>query len=276
MIDTEPSWTDQYREMVTRNIGFITTEQQERLRTCKVSVFGIGGIGGSVFEILVRCGIGRFSIVDRDTFDASNMNRQVFAYHHTLGRRKIDVAAEWAEAINTDVRIEKFDHVDEGNIADILDAADAVAMGIDTLEPCIIASRKCRDMNIPLIEGWAIPYANVRVFTQDTPTLEQAYGLPTQGRAISDISEAEFSQLSLQVMLGLGRIEGIRDYYSDEAVENIRQGRIPSFAPIVRITAVFLALETIKVLLGLGKIAMADKFALYDPFQHRIPCIEKE
>ncbi len=274
--DVESTWSDDYREMVNRNIGFITAEQQERLRTCKAAVFGMGGIGGSAFEVLVRCGIGHFSIVDRDTFEASNMNRQVFACRHTLGKRKIDVAAERAETINADVRIEKFDHVDEDNIADILDAADVAVMGIDTLAPCIIASRKCREMNIPLVEGWAMPYANVRVFTRDTPTLEQAYGLPTQGRAVSDISEDEFRQLGLQVMLGLGRIEGVRDYYSDEVVENIRRGHIVSFAPVAWLNAVLLALETIKVLLNWGKIALAPDFALYDPFQHRVPASGSE
>jgi molybdopterin-synthase adenylyltransferase len=179
MAEASPKWSEAYGQMVDRNVGFIRAEQQEQLRATKVAVFGMGGIGGTAFEVLVRTGIGRFSIIDRDTFEASNMNRQVLAYRHTLGRRKIDVAAEWARAINPDVQIEAFDRVGEDNIGAILAGARAAVGGIDSLAPCIIAARACRELDIPLIEGWAIPYANVRVFTSDTVTLEEAYGLPT-------------------------------------------------------------------------------------------------
>ena len=272
MTDLESTWGKEYRDFTSRNIGAIPASGQERLRTSKVSVFGVGGIGGSVFEILVRCGIGRFSIVDRDVFDASNMNRQVFAHKSTLGKMKIDVAAEWAKDISSDVEVETFDHIDEDNVGDILRDADVCVMGIDNLAPCVIGSRKARELNIPLVEGWAIPYGNVRVFTQDTPTLEEAYGLPTKGRAVSDITDEEFAKFGLALILNLGRIEGIPDFYPEEAVEKIRNGQIVSFAPIVRMTAVMLALETTKVLLDWGKIAFADPdFTMYDPFHHRIP-----
>jgi molybdopterin/thiamine biosynthesis adenylyltransferase len=257
--------------MVDRNIGFIRPEQQEQLRTTKVAVFGMGGIGGTAFEVLVRTGIGRFSIIDRDVFEASNMNRQVFAYRQTLGRRKIDVAAEWARAINPDVQIELFDRVGEDNIGAILAGAGAAVGGIDSLEPCIIAARACRQLNIPLIEGWAIPYANVRVFTQDTVTLEEAYGLPTAGRAVSSFTQDDFRKFNLELLLGMGKIDGIRNFYPPEVVEQIiNKGRLVSFAPAVWLTSVMMAMETIKVLLAWGEIALAPRIALYDPFQHRV------
>lgn len=265
------TWSDSFTQMVDRNVGFITTEQQEKLRACKVAVLGAGGIGGTAFEVLVRTGIGRFSIVDRDTFDPTNLNRQVLATRDTLDRLKIDVAAERARDINPDVVVEKFDHVDESNIGEILDDAAAAVMGIDSLGPCIITARKCRELDIPLVEGWAIPYGNVRVFTKDTPTLEQVYGLPTEGKPVADISEDELKQLGLLVFQKLGQIEGVREYYSDEVIENIQRGRIVSFAPTVWLTAVLMALETTKVLLDWGKPALAPDLALFDPFQNRIP-----
>ena len=273
MSDFESAWSEQYKELVDRNIGFITPEQQEQLRSTKLAVFGMGGVGSPAFEVLVRCGVGKFSIVDNETYEATNLNRQIFAYRHTLDRPKIDVAAEWAEQINPDVQIEKFDSVGEDNIEEILRDSGVAVMAIDSLAPCIVTSRKARQMNIPLVEGWAIPYGNVRVFTGDTPTLEEAYSLPTGGREISDISDEEFRQLGLSVLLGLGKIEGIREYYSDEAIENISRGRITSFAPVVWLTAVLLAMETIKVLLDWGRIATGPDFTLYDPFMHRVPVV---
>lgn len=266
-----PDWSDRYAEMVDRNIGLITAEQQEALRRSTVAVFGAGGIGGTAFEVLVRAGIGRFSIVDCDVFEATNLNRQVFAFRHTLGRRKIDVAAEFAAAINPDVKVARFDRVDEDNIGDILLGADAAVLGIDKVGPCIIASRACRERGIAMVEGWAIPYANVRVYTAQTPTLEEVYRLPTQKRKVADLSEQELSQLGLQVFDMLGRIEGVPTYYSKETVDLIRQGRLTSFAPTVWLTAVAMALEAVKVLLSWGQIALAPSWSLYDPFLHRIP-----
>ena len=271
MSQIESTWNDSYKQMVDRNVGFITAEQQERLRACKVAVLGAGGIGGTAFEVLVRAGIGRFSIVDRDIFEPTNLNRQILATCRTLGQRKIDVAADRARDINPDVLVEKFDHIDEANIGEILESAAAAVMGIDSLGPCIITSRKCRELNIPLVEGWAIPYGNVRVFTRDTPTLEQVYGLPTEGRAVAAIPEQELKQLGLLIFQQLAQIEGIRDYYSDAAVEGIRRGRIASFAPTVWLTAVLMALEAVKVLLDWGKPALSPDLALHDPFHHRIP-----
>jgi len=272
MSDIESAWSQPYRELTDRNIGFITPEQQERLRTAKVAVLGVGGIGGTAFEVLVRCGIGRFSIVDRDVFDATNMNRQIFAYRHTLGRRKIDVAAEWAQQINEEVQVDRFDRIDEDNVGEILRDADVAVMAIDSLGPCIIASRACRELGIPLVEGWALPYGDVRVYTRDTPTLEETYGLPTVGESVSDLTDEELRQLGLKVFQSLGKIEGIRKYYSDEVVRRIRQGHIVSFAPAVWLTAVLMALEAIKVLLSWGQLSLAPDLALYDPFQHRVPC----
>ena len=271
MADAECGWSDQYSEMISRNIGLLTLEQQERLRSSKAAVLGVGGLGGTIFEVLVRSGVGRFAIVDRDAFDPTNMNRQIFANRQTLGKRKIDVAAEWARAVNTDVELDAFDRVGEDNIDDILQGADVAILAIDSLAPCVIASRKCRQLGIPLVEGWALPYENVRVYTRDTPTLEESYGLPTQGRQIADIPDEEFRTIQTALLLGLGKIEGVRDFYPDAAIQKIRQGHITSFAPMVWLTAVLMATEAIKVLLNWGRLALAPDFALYDPFQHRIP-----
>lgn len=271
MSEYQNMWNDDYRELVDRNIGFLTEEQQEQLRQTKVAVFGIGGIGGVAFEVLVRCGIGTFSIVDRDSFEGTNLNRQVFAFRDTLGRMKIDVAKEWACKINPDVEVETFDHVSPENISQILERADVAVMGIDSLAPCIIASRAAREMKIPLVEGWALPYGNVRVFMESGPTLEEAYHLPTKGRPLSDITDGEYLDLGRTLMANLTRMPGVGEYYSDTVVEQVRSGRATSFAPIVWLNSVLLALEAIKVLLRWGRLALAPEFCFYDPFKHSVP-----
>ena len=273
MENVRNNWSEAYTSVTDRNIGLVTEEQQERLRRARAAVLGVGGIGATVFEVLVRCGVGRFSIVDNDRIEASNMNRHVFASPETVGRMKTEVAAEWAARVSPDAEVAVFDRLDEGNIAEILEGADVAVMAIDTLAPCIVASRQARKTGIPLVEGWAIPCMNVRVFTSETPTLEEAYQLPTVGRAVADVPEEELRQLGMQVLTGLGAIEGVPERYSQEAIDSILRGRIPSFAPFVRLTAVAMAAEAIKVLLGWGQIALAPDLALYDPLKQAVPAV---
>jgi molybdopterin/thiamine biosynthesis adenylyltransferase len=262
------NWTDTYRHHVARNLGILSEADQETLRLAKVAVLGLGGIGGPCFEVLVRSGIGRFSVVDKDVFDASNLNRQVYAFHSTLGRRKTDVSRDIALDINPELEIETFEEINEENVGGILSGADAVSVAIDELKPCVVAARKARELNIPVVETWALPFGNVRVLTRDTPSLEAAYGLPTEAREISDIADEEFKALGLKVILDLGAIDGIRSRYRADVGERIQKGAIPSFAPYVWFSSMFLAVETIKVVLGLGEIAHGPRFTLYDPLDH--------
>lgn len=69
-------------------------EAMDRLRACRVAVFGIGGVGGYAAEALVRSGIGTLDVIDGDKVCVSNLNRQIFATLSTVGRYKVDAAKE--------------------------------------------------------------------------------------------------------------------------------------------------------------------------------------
>ena len=75
-------------------------EAMARLARSRVAVFGIGGVGGYVVEALARSGVGALDLIDDDTVSVTNINRQIFALHSTLGRPKVDVAAERVLDIN--------------------------------------------------------------------------------------------------------------------------------------------------------------------------------
>ena len=93
MLELTQKWTQDYSQHVSRNIGHITPEEQEKLRTTPIGVFGVGGIGGLLSELLVRAGCEHLVICDRDVFDLSNLNRQICVKKH-IGMRKIDVVEE--------------------------------------------------------------------------------------------------------------------------------------------------------------------------------------
>lgn len=272
-INEDKNWSKDYSDLVQRNIGILSIKQQNSLKNSKVAVFGMGGIGSPAFEILVRSGIEKFAIIDKDYFEKSNMNRQIYAFNDTLGKNKVDTAKEFALKINPSADISCFTKVDEKNIESILSGVSVALLAIDELKPCIIISRKAGEMNIPLVEGWAIPYGNVRTFTKDTPSLEEAYSLPTKGKPLADFSDAEISRLGLEVLFSLGNTEGITDFYPEDIAEKLEQGFIPSFAPMVWLTSVLMATEVLKILTGIGEFASAPDFKMYDPFKHRIPSV---
>ena len=72
----------------------------DRLHHSRVAVFGLGGVGGYVVEALARSGVGALDIIDNDKISLTNLNRQIYATHQTIGQYKVDVAKERILAIN--------------------------------------------------------------------------------------------------------------------------------------------------------------------------------
>lgn len=266
-----------YRQLVDRNIGLLTWEQQKKLQDSCVAVFGLGGIGGVIAQLLVRSGVEKLMIADNDRFELTNLNRQIFAFTTNIDQLKVDATEQCLKEINPHVQIEKFTAINEQSVKAILNDAVVALMAIDKTKPCILISRGCRRKGIPLVEGWAIPFGNVRVYTKDTVALEEFYELPTATKSIAEIDamdDKDFCEMDTQVLMTLASLEGIDDYYEPEVIEQMmHSGRISSFAPMVWLTSVFMTLEAVKIILGWGNLALAPHFAIYDPFQHKIPKI---
>ncbi len=260
-----------YNDIFDRNIGLLSAQEQKKLKISKLVIFGTGGLGGVIAEILVRSGVGNLILVDRDKFEISNLNRQIFAFTDTVGQNKVDVTEKFLKQINPEIRIEKYLSVHSGNIAEIMNRVNIALLALDDVVPIVIISRYARRLNIPLIEGWAIPFGNVRVFTQHTPPLEELYHLTVDDKKPDNLSDDEKKAMNLAMLDELKQIEGIQDYYPELAMQRIRQGKIPSFAPMVWFAAVMMSIEAIKLLLGWGNIALSPDFSFYDPFTHTIP-----
>ena len=83
----------------------IGSDNLEKLKNSNIIVFGLGGVGGAAVESLVRAGIGNLSIVDFDTVDKTNLNRQIITTQSTIGRAKVEVAKERILAINSEINL---------------------------------------------------------------------------------------------------------------------------------------------------------------------------
>lgn len=80
----------------------------ERLKNAKVILFGLGGVGGYAAEALARSGIGQIDLVDDDTINLTNLNRQILATHATIGQYKVDVAAERIRQIDPSITVHAY------------------------------------------------------------------------------------------------------------------------------------------------------------------------
>lgn len=136
-------------EIFARSIGLLGEENFELVQNKVIAVFGLGGVGGTALEALARTGFQHFIIVDFDTVDVSNLNRQILYTFHDVGLKKVDVAKEKLLAINPVVDIKKYfikaqDYVFDERIDFIVDA-------IDDVNSKVWLSQKAKELNIPSI-----------------------------------------------------------------------------------------------------------------------------
>lgn len=92
-------------ERFSRSALILGADGMEKLKRARVAVFGVGGVGGHVVEALARTGVGALDLTDNDVVSVSNINRQIIADTETVGRYKVDVAAERVRRINPDCKV---------------------------------------------------------------------------------------------------------------------------------------------------------------------------
>ena len=130
-------------------------EAIRKLASKRVAVFGIGGVGGYVVEALARGGVGALDLIDNDVVQLSNINRQIFALHSTVGRYKVDVARERVLDIAPDCKVETHrvfflpDGADDFDFA----AYDYVVDAIDTVSGKIALIERCKAADTPVISA---------------------------------------------------------------------------------------------------------------------------
>lgn len=126
-----------------------------KLKNCRVAVFGLGGVGGICAEALVRSGIGTLDIVDNDIVDITNLNRQIIATHKTVGKNKVDVFEERAKEINPEVIINKHNFFFSKDTSSLFNFRnyDYVIDAIDSVSSKLELVLKSQEANTPIISS---------------------------------------------------------------------------------------------------------------------------
>lgn len=201
-----------------RNIGTIGIEGQLKLLCSTVAVCGVGGLGGTIIELLARQGIGHLVIIDNDKFAENNLNRQIMATEGDLKKSKVKVAATRIKKINSAVTVTAVNKkIDSKNVKNLIKDAVVVIDGLDNLMTRQTVADACNKLKIPFVHG-AIAGFNGQLMTifpgdkgfnavYGSPAKENACGIEAQTgnpAATPAVIAAWEVQEAIKIITGIG------------------------------------------------------------------------
>ena len=252
-----------YRDAFSRNIGWVTAEEQLALRHKRVAIAGMGGVGGVHLLTLARLGIGAFHIADFDTFAIENFNRQVGASVSTIDLQKVEVLAAMARDINPEVDIRLFPKgVDASNLPDFFSGIDLYVDGLDFFAFSARQSTfaACARLGIPAVTAAPLGMgAAVLSFLPGSMSFEEYFqwgDLPDEEKA-------------LRFLLGLAPAGLHGPYLVDPSAVNFAEQRGPSTIIGCQLCAGVAAAESLKILLGRGEVLAAPRGFHFDAYRNK-------
>ena len=229
-----------YWQIMTRQMPIVDKKDQEKFKNARIAVIGCGGIGGQTIEMLARMGVGELVLVDEDSFDWTNLNRQSLSETGNIGLSKSEVAKEKVEKINPYVKVKSFKtRLDMSNVDKIIQDTDIVIDALDNVLTRVIVSRKASQYRIPFIHG-AIhgTLGQITVFLSNTKSYEEMFNLPSLGKELDE--------------------EVIED------LKNVTSGTPPAIGPTPNLIGCLEAMEAYKIITGIGKVIVAPKILTFD------------
>jgi len=253
-----------YAEAFSRNVGWVTADEQARLRTKRVAIAGLGGVGGSHLLTLARLGIGAFTLADFDAFELANFNRQAGATVKTLGRAKSDVLAKLALDINPELDLRIFaEGVDAANVDAFLEGADLYVDGLDffAFDARSAVFAACARRHVPATTTAPLGMgAALLNFMPGRMTFEEYF----------QWSGCTKDEMAIRFLLGLSPALLQRPYLVDPRTVDLGAQRGPSTAMACELCAGIAATEALKILLGRGRVCAAPFGMHFDAYRSRL------
>ena len=211
-------------ERFSRSARIFGTENQEKLNSAKVLVFGLGGVGGAVCEALARSGVGTLGLVDKDIVDITNINRQLIATESTVGMKKTEACEKRMLEINPRINLNKYDlfYLPETADAVNLSEYDYIVDAIDNVTAKLELMKRAKEENVNIISS-----------------MGTGNKIHPEMLEIADISKTSVCPLARVIRREL-RNKGINHLtvvYSKEEPQNIDGDRTPASSTFVPITA---------------------------------------
>ncbi len=253
-----------YGEAFSRNIGWVTVNEQQILRAKRIAIAGLGGVGGSHLITLARLGIGNFNISDLDTFELANFNRQAGATSSHIGRPKVDVLREIALDINPELDIRTFpEGINPSNLDDFLEDVDLYVDGLDffALEARRAVFSACTQKEIPAVTaaplGIGVALLN---FLPGKMTFEEYFRL--EGH--------DSNEQMLRFLLGLSPAMLQMPYLVDDSRVDLKNKKGPSTPMACELCAGMAAAHALKILLNRGRVPAAPRGVHFDAYRNKL------
>ncbi len=207
--------------MVSRNIGILSPEEQERIFNSCVSIAGCGGIGGLSAIQFARMGFNKLRIADFDHFELPNIGRQACSTSSSIGKSKVETLGKHLRDINPGIILEMYSEgINKNNVDDFVKDADIVIDGIDIscFYNSVLLHRSSRKSGICYIVAQAVAFGvSVFVFSPYTTDSETFVGLKPNS------SRAQISELEMTIDKFCPYIP---DYIDHKLVETVSAGEI--------------------------------------------------
>jgi sulfur-carrier protein adenylyltransferase/sulfurtransferase len=267
LLPSEPTSPEQGRDWFnydlafSRNIGWLTEAEQQKLRQSKIAIAGMGGVGGVHMLTMARLGIGHFSVADFDRFEVGNFNRQAGASARTLGQPKVQSVAMLAREINPELNINIFEKgVTESNIHAFLDGASVYVDGLDFF--VLDIRRKvfalARQKGIPAVTAAPIGMGTgYLIFTPDGMSFDDYFGF----------KDGDDQGNYVRFLCGLTPAMLHRSYLQDPTRVDFVGKRGPSTAIACELCAGVAASEVVKLVLGRGPVKAAPYYHHFDAYR---------
>ena len=252
-----------YGEAFSRNLGWLTPQEQQTLRRARVAVAGMGGAGGVHVQGLVRLGVGALTLTDYDAFEVANFNRQAGAAMSTVGQPKVEVMAKHALDVNPEMDVRIFpDGINEGNLADYLEGVDLLIDAIDffanPLRPSLYQAARARGIPVvcsaPLGAG-----ASLICFLPGGMAFEDYFGFA----GCDDVT------MAVRFLVGMSPRLPHRHYLAYPEIVDFVKRRVPSLGMACQFTAGMAVTATMKLLLQRGRVRGAPHSYQFDAYLGR-------
>lgn len=253
-----------YDTAFDRNIGWLTKAEQLTLKKSCVAIAGLGGAGGFQAQALARLGVQNFRIADPDTFELTNLNRQIGAGQKTIGKSKVAVVRAMILDINPDAQIEVFtDGIHKDNIHEFLKGCDLVLDGVDfyALEAKILLFETAQSLKLTTLTSCPLGFgASLLFFTPESMSFQKYFDLKP---------EMTDAQKRFALAFGLSPNPLCLQYMQPEAAK-IDSGRAASVAPGLMLVGAISGTEAVKFLTKKASIKAVPTVTQIDLFTQKI------
>jgi molybdopterin/thiamine biosynthesis adenylyltransferase len=250
-----------YKTAFSRNLGWVTEAEQEKLHASKIAIAGLGGVGGHHLVNLTRLGIGAFHVAEFDQVEIQNFNRQACAMISSLNHDKIDVMMAQARDINPELKITAFpEGLTPDNIDAFLNGVDLYVDGLDFFELDIrrMVFAACARKGIPAITvapiGMGVAHLN---FLPGHMTFDEYF----------DFLPHDTPGNFLKFLIGLSPTMVHMGYLIDKSRVDFIKQKVPSTPMGCYLSAGVAGVEALKILLGRGRVRSAPYTTQFDVFK---------